>query len=773
MMLQLSGGRLDLDEGAYDRGGGDVERLTDTERRLLRYLAERIGRAVSREELQREVWGYRAGVLSRTVFTTVGRIRGKLEADPARPHHLLTAAGEGYVLVVDDAPRPRRASRGPLPSTRLVGRDGVLTDLDGLVGRARLVSLLGPGGVGKTRLAVELLSRREGVFVALEPVDEVGRVPAAVASALGAPLTGGGDAWTELTDLVGDAALLLILDNAEHLDGLADRLRVLLEACPGLTLLVTTRVRLGLRLETAFVVQPLGLPVAPDGLDRSEAGVLLLEHAARVRPGWVPDLGEAAVLAAVCAQVGGSPLALELAASWLRLLEPADLLAELESSVRLPSLDRDIPDRHRSMAVALDASWRLLATQTARVLEALAVFCTPFDRVAATAVAGADLLTLGQLVDASMVHRVGAQFDLHPLVRADARARIAVELDRSAEVAARHARWFLGRLDTDAIEDVLAAWDWAVRSRDGALLTGAAYPLYRYLDRRNSHAELIRALERAGDVIGEPGARAALRLLGAGAGAVPREALTELVAALGSVSRQLRAAARVHASIVAQLAGDLPFAVGLAAEAVEEADGDPSLLAFARSVGGTALMRAGDLDRAREELRASIASSGDDRLAGRPMVHLGEVELAAGNLVEAREVLRCALEVCRMADDRTFAAHALGRLGQALAALGEDPVPVWVEAIGEAYASRLPRVWWASALVGLGGHWAEAGRVAGLELLAAAASGASMEQPGAIEARLRAFRDRWPQAAWSTATRRGRALSDVEVIAFVRGVAAS
>ena len=760
MILELSGGRLDLDEGVFLRTGGDPERLTDIERRFLRYLGDRLGRAVGREELQREVWGYRAGVLSRTVFTTVGRIRGKIEVEPTRPRHLLTAAGEGYTLALDAPARTRRSAPAPPPAARLIGREHALRELEGLVERARLVSLLGPGGVGKTRLALELLGGREGTFVALEPIDELGRVPAAIAAAIGATLPGSDDGWGELADAVGDEATFVVLDNAEHLVGLAAHLYSWLGASPGLRLLVTTRVRLGLRMETAVVLDPLG---------ERDACALLLEHAARVRPGWKPDEHDQAQLAEVCAHLGGSPLALELAASWLRLLEPADLLAELEGIAGLGTLDRDVPARHQSMEVALAASWRLLAPQAAAVLEGLATFCTPFDRGAAAAVAGADLLTLGQLVDASMVHRVGPRFDLHPLVRADARARLAAAPARAAEAADRHARWFLERAPGAAIEDVLAAWDHAVRARDTALLTESAYTIYRCLDQLNRHGELIRALSRAGAAVDDPGARAALRLLGAGAGASLPDDLVALVAVLGPVPRTLRAAALVHAGIAAQLAGEAELAVELAGRAEREADDHRDLVAFARSVGGTAWMRAGQLDRARTTLRASIEVSEDNRLVGRPMVHLGEVELAAGNLAEAREVLGCALEHCRFADDRTFAAHALGRLGQVLAALGEDPVPAWLEALGDAQSFRLPRVWWAAALTGLGDRWARAGRIDGVELLAAAAAGPSMDRPGATERLLHARRSEFPPTAWTAATRRGRAMADAELLAFVRG----
>jgi predicted ATPase len=801
MILTLSTGALDLDEGLLTRPDGTTERFTAVERRLLLHLAERGGRPATREELQREVWGYRPGILSRTVFTTVGRVRARIEADPARPQHLVTIARDGYALVVGAAALPARTVVVPPVSGALIGRETELGEVAALLaGEARLVSLLGPGGIGKTRLAIEVLRRHAGAgaFVALEAVEEAEAVPAVIAEALGEALSGSRDGWGELADAIGDAPVLVVLDNLEQLD-LAAPLAGWLAACAGLRVLATSRVRLGLRAERALPILPLGLPTSGGALGESAAGRLLLAHAHRARPGWEPSGADAEVLAAICVRVGGSPLALELAAGWLRLLEPAEILGELDRPEQiLRTLDRDVPERHRSVEVALSASWRLLAPEAAAVLKGLGVFQEPFDRASAAAIADADLLTLGQLVDTSMIHRVGSRFDLHPLLRADARLRLAADPSRREDVGTRHARYFLTRLVeavsrleregdregcltilTPVHADVLNAWANRARAGDVDALAGAAHALYRYLDLGNRLPELLGALALAREGLAEApagsegeGVRAALALLGSGAGGLPNEPLDALVPLLVRVQGTLRAVALVHAAICALYQGGLPAAIGIASEAMALSAEEPFVGPFAMAVRGSMNMRLGRLDEARKDLEACMAKSREPRGFARAFVHLGEVALAGGDLRTARSHLEEALAACRAAEDRSFATLALCRLGQVLEALGEDGDAVRIEAIEEGVYSRLPRVWWAAALADLGRRWAgdQDPRAArdGVVLLAAAAAGPTMEAPGTVEAMLEGTRARVGHGAWYEAVREGRGAADGALLALVR-----
>jgi tetratricopeptide (TPR) repeat protein len=526
----------------------------------------------------------------------------------------------------------------------------------------------------------------------------------------------------------------------------------------------------------------------------------LLLHARRSRPDWQPSAADASTLAGICAAVGGSPLAIELAAAWLRLLEPPELAAELERTRGvLCALDQDLPPRHRSIALALESSWRLLAPPSSRLLTALGVFCEAFDRGSAEAVAGADLIALGQLVDASMVRRVGARFDLHPLLRQSARERLRRDDALLREVTDRHARVFLDRLhqgiaDLEARrrdpagtvlhlapehEDILSAWAHRARQRDASALADAAQPLYRYLDLRNRLPELLSSLCAARDALGDdPDAermRAALLLLGAGAGLPPERDPAELVGLLPGLPVRLHGATLVHAAITALIRGRCQEGVDWCdqAEAMLKGGAHPFLRGFACAVRGQGRTRLGQPEAARTDLVAAMELASEGRAFGRPFVHLGELELGSGRFEKARQVLEEALAACRAADDRSFATLALGRLGAALHALGLDPRPVWIEAVEEGVMSRMPRVWWSPALVGLAEACLGDGEAPvqreGVVLLAAASTGPSLEAPGRIEDLLERAREVIGYGVWHEACREGRFASDDALLAIVRG----
>jgi predicted ATPase/DNA-binding winged helix-turn-helix (wHTH) protein len=451
-VLALEHGTLDLDRRVFLGPSGEA-RLSTIESRLLAHLSAHPGKTFTREALQVEVWGYRAGIPSRTVFTTVGRIRQKIEADPSRPRHLLSTDG-GYCFVAPEA----RASRSALPHpvTPFVGRDRELSQLLALLERgARLVSVLGPGGIGKTRLAIEC-ARRFGAalgggaaFLALEPIEHASALVRAIIEALALrPLSPREEPVAGLVERLRDREQLLLCDNVEQIEDAGALFAALSAGCPKLRVLATSRVRLSLQAETALALAPLCDPSSGAELERSDAGLLVLDRAQRARPGWTPSAAERDALAELCALAEGSPLALELATAWLRLLEPAEVVRELRAGVDLlRTSDADVPPRHTSIRAMLASSFRLLAPESERALGGLATMRAPFSRDAALAVARADLRELGQLVDASMIRRVdGGRFAFHPAVREEALTRLTpaerVGFDRA------HADWFLERLTT-------------------------------------------------------------------------------------------------------------------------------------------------------------------------------------------------------------------------------------------------------------------------------------------------------------------------------------
>lgn len=736
MRLTLDQGAIDLDRRVVRRGSDEVG-LTTTEARLLAHMARHPGRVFGRDELQVEVWGYRAGIESRTVFTTIGRVRQKIEEDPSKPTVLVSVPG-GYRLLLPRAAADVRASL-PAPPTPFVGRERELAALERMVaGGDRLVAVLGPGGIGKTRLAIELARRQASrfadgaAFVALEAVETADGLARALLAALCAdPLAPGEDPARGLVDRLRGREQLVVCDNAEQITKAAELLAAVVAGAPRVTLIVTTRVRLALACEAAFVLDPMEAPSSGATLDRTDGGQLVLSQARRARPEWEPDAAERGELARLVGLTQGSPLAIELAAAWLRLLDPSEVVRELERGADLLRTDSsDVPARHTSVRSTMEASFRLLADESVRSLAELAVLRGSFTRDAASALAGAGLRELGQLVDASMIRRVGGgRFAFHPAVRAVALTRL--DPGARATLEQRHARYFasllrgsylalergaglesgwLEQLSGDHL-DLVAAFDRMIAARDAEALGDMAEAFYRYLDGRNRFVELADAWSRAKAVLAdEPRATARDRALGLlialeqGAGWAMGDDGTgrELLTPLGG---ECLVFGLIGSAIAALLKGRVDESVRFGAEAVQRAEriARPWPLGFALSVHASAAARAGELALARAHLERAVAISAARRGRGhcRPLVHLGEVFLQMRDLEPAAATLEDALTACREADDKSFAVLAQWRLGEARAALGVDPEPAFAESVEEACAHHVPPYWWRGAVIGL------------------------------------------------------------------------
>jgi predicted ATPase/DNA-binding CsgD family transcriptional regulator len=292
----------------------------------------------------------------------------------------------------------------PIPLTRLIGREREVAELGALLRNpsVRLLTLTGPGGVGKTRLAIEVAAAvhdvfREGaVFVPLADVADPTLVPATVARALGVRDSGDRPAESVLTEVLRGQELLLILDNLEHLLAAAPLLTALLAGCPTLRILATSRARLRLSGERSVLLAPLAVPEPERMPPLTElpgygAVRLWIERAQAAQPGFGLTAANAADIAAICHQLDGLPLAIELAAAWSRLLPPAAILARMTRRLELltggPS---DQPARLRTMTNAIAWSHDLLAPAHQRFFRRLAVFLGGFTLEAAAAVAGAE-----------------------------------------------------------------------------------------------------------------------------------------------------------------------------------------------------------------------------------------------------------------------------------------------------------------------------------------------------------------------------------------------
>jgi predicted ATPase len=313
------------------------------------------------------------------------------------------AAAAGPAAAVSPSPAGGRGPR-PLPAsaTPLLGREHALDDVAGLVERSgiRLVTLTGPGGVGKTRLAVAVGERLRDrfdantVFVPLQAVSDPGQVPAAIGRAADIHLAGTGPPVEALAETFGDGAWLLILDNLEQVVEVGRDLGELLARCPGMTMLATSRTALGLAAEREYPVPPLPLPADPGSASVAEvaawpAVALFVDRARAVRSGFALTEENAAAVAEICRRLEGLPLAIELAAARTRLLDPAELLDRLATSLdALGTGAVDLPERQRTLRATVEWSVGLLTDDERSLLEAAAVFVDGWTVPAAAQVAG-------------------------------------------------------------------------------------------------------------------------------------------------------------------------------------------------------------------------------------------------------------------------------------------------------------------------------------------------------------------------------------------------
>ncbi len=573
------------------------------------------------------------------------------------------------------APPPRV----PMPQTQTIGRDTELAELGTLLAdpRTRLVTLIGPGGVGKTRLATELAvalgdELADGAaLVDLAPITDSHQLLPTIGRALGLR-EGDSTGWPELLgEHLGDRELLLVLDNLEHLlDGTVE-LPPLLDVAPRLTVLATSRRRLRLSAEHVVEVRP---------LDASSARELL---ASRVAAAGVTVDADERVLTEVCERLDGMPLAIELAAPWFRTRSPTELLSTLEARLdHLGDGPRDAPDRQRTMRSAIDWGFDLLDPASQHLLGRLSLFRREFTASAALRVGGpeATAAALEQLVESSIVQHSGESFSLLEIVREyaqalpsadregrDLHASYFLELAEAAEpalIGADQGAWLVAIESVH--DDLRAALDWFSGSRDAALELRLAAALGRFWYVRGYLSEGLERLEESVErASGAHPQLAANALRSASALAVLRgdypqartlvERALEAYRALGDVQGVVRSLSNLGA--ILHGLGELDAAVATLDECISTAQSldEPRLLALARNNRGDVALSQGKLEVAREEFGQSLAllrEAGDVVNVARSLYNLGAVALEQERFGDARGLLVEALDLSCSVDDR-------------------------------------------------------------------------------------------------------------------------
>lgn len=616
--------------------------------------------AVSRKTVQRWESG-QAVPDARAEAALIGfcRQRGAFDASRRAPLAAVVA-DEGELRDVLAAARaPGDATPAPpIAEHGLVGREDALAGLREHLGRSRLVTVTGPGGVGKTELALAVAREAASPVhtVALAGVPDPALVATAVAEAVGARQGAAATLRESLVAVLGDEATLLVLDNFEHVLPAAGLVADLVASCPELTVLVTSRAPLRLRGEQEVPLSPLAVPsggddLALDDVLASPAIQLFTARAGAADPSFGLTLDSARDVAEVCAALDGLPLAIELAAARVRLLPPAELRQRLGRRLDLVrAAGGDRPERHRALRATLTWSHDLLAPEEREVFRRLAVFAGGFTLAAAEEVVPAEhgaldvVEALGALVDHSLVQPVdaagGRRFRLLETVRAFAEEQLD-EAGERADLRRRHLGHLL-RVAERAAGRLRGPEQWEALS-----------------ELRSLHGDLVVALDSAVDLGDDRAIRLAVALAGywdaRSALAEGREWLARVLVATPEPS-PWRGAALTWAAYLAALQGDLAEARALAEEAFDLAERFDSDAArgYALLVSGGAAIEAGDDVEGVGLLEASLAAfraAGDQWASARPLNSLAEAARSAGDLDRAMALHEEAHALCEALGD--------------------------------------------------------------------------------------------------------------------------
>jgi DNA-binding SARP family transcriptional activator/predicted ATPase len=630
----------------------------------------------------------------------------------------------GSVGEVTPPPRPGppvRVYNVPVPLTPLVGREAELAEIERHLGEpsCRLLTLVGPGGVGKTHLALEAMRAQAGwfadgvFFVASAPLELPGDLVTAIAQAIGLTFYEGQEPRQQLLEYLRGKEMLLLLDclerpEADHRE-VAELVARMLGTAAGLKILATSRCRLNVAAEQVLSLTGLG-----DG----DAVKLFLLGARRAHPGYQPTAKELADVSRIGRTVGGLPLALLMAAAWVGMLTPVEIAAQLcgevDEGLDLLVADwHDLPERQRSLQMVFEQSWALLPAREREVLQGLSVFRGGFSRQAAQAVAGASLGELRALADRSLLRYTSAQrYEVHEIVRQYTAKKLDAAGSACEAAHARHSAYYvalmarawedlrglrqqavLSEMEIDG-DNLRAAWDWAVARQPVDLLAQAMAGLLSFFWSHGRYQEGEAVLQAAVErLVGESSHRPeVLRLLAEamvwqanfcrllGRGEQCEQLLSDGTALLDWLELAGQDVRREKAFLFrigghAAFKGDYGQARRLYGQSLELSRvlDDRWGMAHALSGLGRVALFAGEIGEAGRRLEECLAirqALGDPRGTVSCMADLAEVEMLRGHFAEAERLARESCARSRRVGGRAESAYGLLVWGEMLEAAG-------------------------------------------------------------------------------------------------------
>ncbi len=571
----------------------------------------------------------------------------------------------------------------------------------------RLVTIIGPGGVGKSRLALEVararLDRyRYGVyFFPLSEISSAAHMLTFIADNIHFTFSGRGDPQAQLVDYLRDKQILLVLDNFEHVLEGADVLAEMIRLLPESTFLVTSQERLNLREEWLFELDAFDCPDESHP-ESSTAYQLFVQRARQVQTDLDLNGENRRLVSDICRYVGGLALGIELAATWTRLLSPAEIVAQMGQGLDfLTSSLRNVPDRHRSLRAVFEYSWQLLVEREREAFARLGVFHAPFAMPAAQAIAGVSLADLMQLSDKSLLRSVpGGRYEVPPVLREYALERFQQDgeqeqvLDRYGayylQMVARHEDDLKGARQREAvetirteIENVRRALHWAIDHQQFERLQGAIIPLTIFYEIRSLYVDGLKLFSSI-STESLPAKVRAVVLIARGIFAHrlgEQEKADRWLRDGLELAREVQDSAVIALALyylgnVAEAAGEYEQARVWLEESLKLSETIDYRWSAANTLNSLALVyfRQGNYEQSHKFNQGSLAlrrQLGDKRGIAITYHNMASMAALVGNYIEARRLFQESLELYRVQGDNRGIAHTLNNMGYTICLQGE------------------------------------------------------------------------------------------------------